>query len=267
MNIFWREFRMRLMSVVAWSAAVAAVLLMFVSLYSSFAAQAASVSDMISKFPPQLLQAFGISGIDFASVNGYFGFVFLFVQLCLAIQAANYGFAMVSVEEREWTADFLLTRPVSRGRLLTGKFLAAIAGLTVTNIAVWLSTFGFLTLFTSGATYQVGPLVLLLLSIVIFQLFFLSVGLVVSLMVKRIRSVTPYAVGLGLGMYALSVFGDMLGTSILEDITPFKHFDPGYILQHGAWDMPLALISVAVVLVSVAGAYALYLRMDIPAVA
>ncbi len=85
---------------------------------------------------------------------------------------------------------------------------------------------------------------LLLLSIVVFQLFFLSVGLVISLLVKRIRSVTPYAMALAFGMYVLSVFGDMLGESVLEKITPFKHFEPRYIVQHGAYDLPLVLISV-----------------------
>jgi ABC-2 type transport system permease protein len=266
LNIYLQEFKMRLMSVAVWSAAVVALLLVFVSIYSSFAAQAASVSEMIAKFPPQLLQAFGINSSDFATVPGYFGFVFLFVQLCLAIQAANYGFSMVSVEEREWTADFLLTRPVNRPRVLTAKFLAALTGLTVTNIVVWVATFGFLAVFASGGTYSLTPLVLLLLSIIVFQLFFLSVGLVVSLTVKRIRSVTPYAMGLGFGMYALSVFGDMMGTSILEDITPFKHFDPGYILQNIGYDLPLALISVAVILVSIACSYILYIKRDIPAV-
>ena len=115
-------------------------------------------------------------------------------------------------------------------------------------------------------TYETGPLLLLLLSIVPFQLFFLAVGLVVSLLVKRIRSVTPYAMALGFGMYVLSAFGDMLGESALEKITPFKHFDPSYIVQHGAYDLPLVLISVVVIVISLVGSYVLYTRRDIPAV-
>jgi len=99
-----------------------------------------------------------------------------------------------------------------------------------------------------------------------FQLFFLSVGLVISLLVKRIRSVTPYAMALGFGMYVLSVFGDLLGESTLEMLTPFKHFEPNYILQNGAWDLPLVLISLVVIVISLVGSYLLYTRRDIPAV-
>jgi ABC-2 type transport system permease protein len=204
--------------------------------------------------------------VDLSTVLGYFGLAFLFAQICLAIQAANYGLSLVSVEEREWTADFLLTKPVGRTQILTSKLLAALSGLTITNIVVWIVSFVSITLFKGEKTYETTPLLLLLLSIVVFQLFFLSVGLVISLSVKRVRSVTPYAMALGLGMYVLNAFGEMLGESTLEKITPFKHFDPQYILQRGGYDVPLVLFSVSVTIVALVGSYLLYTRRDIPGV-
>ncbi len=64
----------------------------------------------------------------------------------------------------------------------------------------------------------------------------------------------------------LSVFGDLLGEAALEKVTPFKHFEPHYILTHTAWDLPLVLISVAVIVISLVGSYLLYTRRNIPAV-
>lgn len=266
-NIFQHEFKMHLRSVITWSVAVAALIFVYVSLFSSFAEQAELLNEMMANFPKELLTAFGLTGVDLSTVLGYYGFVFLFVQICLAIQAANYGFSLVSVEEREWTADFLLAKPVKRSQILTSKLLAALSGLIITNAVVWISSFGFINLFKGDRTYQTKPLLLLLLSLVVFQLFFLTVGLVISLLVKRIRSVTPYSMALGFGMYVLSVFGDLLGESVLEKITPFKHFDPHYIIQHEAYDWPLVLVSVAVILISLVGSYVLYVRRDIPAIA
>jgi ABC-2 type transport system permease protein len=236
------------------------------NIFASFAQDAALLNEMLAKFPKALLTAFGMTGLDLSTVLGFFAFIFFFVQLCLAIQAANYGFSLVSVEEREWTADFLLTKPVNRTQILTSKLVAALTGLMATDIVVWVSSFVFINLFKGDATYETSSLLLMLLSIVPFQLFFLFVGLVVSLLVKRIRSVTPYAMGLGFGMYVLSVFGDLLGESALEKLTPFKHFDPRFIIQNGAYDVPLVLVSVAVIVISLAGSYVLYARRDIPAV-
>jgi ABC-2 type transport system permease protein len=265
-NVFRQEFKMHLRSAITWSVAVALLILVFVSLFSSFAQQAELLNEMMAKFPPQLLTAFGMTGVNLTTVLGYFGFLFLFVQLCLAIQAAGYGFGLVSVEEREWTADFLLAKPVKRAHVLTSKLLAALSGLIVTDVVVWVTSIVFINLFKGDATYETGPLVVLLLSIVPFQLFFLAVGLVISLLVKRVRSVTPYAMALGFGMYVLSVFGDMLGESVLEKLTPFKHFDPNYIVQHSALNLPLVLISVSAIVIALVGSYVLYARRDIPAV-
>ena len=266
MNIFQHEFKMYLRSVITWSVAVAVLIFVYVSLFSSFAQDAELLNEVMANFPQELLTAFGMNGLDLATVLGYFSFAFLFTQLCLAIQAANYGFSLVSIEEREWTADFLLAKPVGRTQILTSKLLAVLSGLTITNIVVWISSFAFINLFKGDRTYETTPLLLLLLSIAVFQLFFLSVGLVVSLLVKRIRSVTPYAMALGFGMYVLSVFGDMLGESVLEKITPFKHFEPNYIIQHGAYDVTLVLISVSVIVISLVGSYVLYTRRNIPAI-
>jgi len=263
-TIFKQEFKMNLRSVITWSVSVTVLLLLFVSLFSSFAKDAALLNDMMSRFPEELLAAFGMTGVDLSTILGYFSLAFLFVQVCLAIQAANYGFSLVSIEEREWTADFLLTKPVGRPQILTSKLLAVLGSLAITDLVVWVASFVFISLFKGDATYDPGLLALLLLSIVPFQLFFLAVGLVISLLVKRIRSVTPYAMGLAFGMYVLSAFGDLLGDVALEKVTPFKHFDASYIIQHQGYDLPLVLISVAVIVVSLVGSYLLYARRDIP---
>jgi len=266
MNIFQQEFKMYSRSVIIWSLAVASLIFVFISLFSSFAKQAVLLNEMMANFPKELLIAFGLNGVDLSTPLGYYGFVFLFVQICLAIQAANYGFSLVSIEEREWTADFLLAKPVGRTHILTSKLFAALSGLTITNIFVWVSSIVSINIFKGDGIYETSILMLLLLSIVVFQFFFLSVGLVISLLVKRIRNVTPYSMALGFGMYILSVFGDMLGESNLELITPFKHFDPNYIIQNRAYDIPLVLLSVSVIVISLASSYVLYVRRDIPAI-
>ena len=264
MNIYMHEFKAKLRSVLIWSASIAALLFVFSSIYSSFSTQSALLDQMMSNFPKQLLIAFGMENMDWSNVLGYFALVFLFCQICLAIQAANYGFGLVSIEESELTADFLLAKPVGRTKIMTSKLLAALTGLTITNIVVWISSFVCLAVFAREQEYPVSSLVILLLSIVVFQLFFLSVGMAISLLVKRVRSVTPFSMGLVFGLYILNAFGGMIGEKSLEIISPFKHFDPSYILKHAAWDLPLVLISVTIIVISMVASYLLYARRNIP---
>lgn len=264
MNIYLHEFKAKLRSVLIWSASIATLLFVFISIYTSFSTQSALLQQAMSNFPRELLIAFGMENMDWSNVLGYFALVFLFCQICLAIQAANYGFGLVSIEESELTADFLLAKPVGRAKIMTSKLLAALTGLTITNIVVWISSFVCLAVFAKEKEYPVSSLVILLLSVVVFQLFFLSVGMTISLLVKRVRSVTPFSMGLVFGLYILNAFGGMIGEKSLEIISPFKHFDPNYILKHAAWDLPLVLISVTIIVISMVASYLLYARRNIP---
>jgi ABC-2 type transport system permease protein len=263
-TIYRHELFSRLKSVLVWSASLALLVIFFFSIFPSFAEQAALLNEMMAKFPPALLEAFSMTKTDLASVLGYFSFLFVFVQLCLAIQAANYGFGLVSIEETELTADFLLSKPVSRFQIITSKLLAALSSLLLTELVATASTFIAIALFRGGRSYDSTTLSLLLVSMLILQLFFLSVGMVISLLVKRVRSVTPYSLALGFGAYILAAFSGIFGDVKLEYITPFKQLDPAYVVLHNTYNTPLLLINVIVTVIALVASYILYIRRDIP---
>lgn len=265
-NIYTHELRLKLRSVLIWSLSIAALVFFFFSIFQSFAGQAELTNQLMAKFPQELKDAFGLNRMDMASVLGFFSLIYVFVQLCVAIQAGNFGFGLVSIEESELTADFLLTRPVSRVRILTAKLLAALSALLLTDIVIALTSVLAIEIFKGEYAYTSGTLALLLVSLPLFQLFFLCVGLVISLLVKRIHNVTPFSLGLAFGAYVLNAFSGIFGDVKLEYITPFKHFDPTYIVQHQALDTRLVLITVIVSVAAVAISYWLYIRRDIHAV-
>lgn len=263
MNIYKHEFKTHLKSVMIWSAAVVLLVLVYLSAFTVVAVETETMNEMMANFPEELLIAFGMDNLDWSTVLGFYSVVFLLCQVCLAIQAANYGFSLVSIEERELTADFLLAKPVKRSKILTSKLLAALTSLTITNVMVWISSFVVIEMVREGRDYDRTALVMVLLSIVVFQLFFLSVGMLISLLVRRVRTVTPFSMALAFGMYVLNVFGGMLGDVSLEVISPFKHFDPNYIIANLEYDL-LGLISVVTIMISIAGSYVLYSRRNIP---
>lgn len=264
MNIYMHEFKMNLRSVIIWSFALSLIILVFMSMFNAIASDAELLNEMMANFPEELLMAFGMTNIDMSTVLGFYALIFIFCQICIAVQAANYGFSLVSVEERDLTADFLLAKPVTRTKILTSKLLSAITGLTITNFVVWISSFIFINMFRDEKPYETKTLLILLSSIIIFQFVFLTVGMMISLLVKKVRNVTPYSMALAFGMYLLSAFGGMLGEDKLELITPFKHFEPNYIISNATYDLPLVLISVSFIIISVVGSYILYTRRNIP---
>lgn len=266
MNIYVHEFKAHSKSVLSWSIGVFLLMLLYMSVFSSFAADAEVMNEMLAEFPQEFLAAFGMDGVDLSTVLGYFGIILLFAQIIVALQAANYGFGLVSVEERELTADFLLTKPVGRPKILTSKLLAALTGLAITNAVIWVTSFILIEVFRDGRSYDTGILVLLLFTIAFIQLFFLTVGLLISLLTKRIRSVVPYSLGLVFGLYVLSAFSGMMGDVPLEDITPFKHFEANYIVANGTYNSPLIFLSIGLIILSIIASYILYSRRNIHSV-
>ncbi|MFL7812792.1 MAG: ABC transporter permease subunit [Anaerolineales bacterium] len=265
MNIFLHEFKSYLKSVGIWSAANFLIILVYFSAFNAIALGASDLQMMLDAFPEELLIAFGMNDMNFSTLLGWFGVVFLFCQICLAIQASNYGISLVSIEERELTADFLLPKPVGRAKILTAKFLAALAALTITNLVIWASSFFTINLMRDGRLYDANTLAMVLGTIVVFQLFFLSVGLLISLLMKRVRSVIPLSMALSFGMYILSAFGKMIGEDSLEIISPFRHFDPNYIINHQAYNWSLVAISLGAILVAIPASYLLYQKRNITA--
>ena len=263
MHIFKYEFKTHFRSVVIWSLSIMCLLFVFLSVSQSFATNSRLMDDMMQSFPKELLIAFGMENMDWSTILGFYGLVFLFCQVCLAIQAANYGFGLLSIEESELTADFLLTKPINRKRILTAKLAAAFLSLIITALMVCLSSLLFISVYDDGGGYEFKPLLLLFLTIPVFQLFFLSVGMFLSLMVKRVRSVIPFSMALVFGLYILNTFGGMIGDRNLEILSPFTHFDASYILKNAAYDTPLVLISVSVIVISIVGSYVLYDRRNI----
>jgi len=99
--------------------------------------------------------------------------------------------------------------------------------------------------------------------VILFQLFFFTVGLVVSLMMRKVRNVTPLSMALSFGMYVLSAFGGLVGDVKLENITPFKHFESAYVINNGHFNTSLVMLSAVVIIISVIGSYILYARRNI----
>jgi len=263
MNIFKYEFKTKLKSMITWSLSIYAVILIFMSLYQNFAEQTSLMAEMMASFPRELLIAFGMEDMDWSTILGFYGLAFVFVQICLGIQAANYGFGLVSLEETEWTADFLLSRPVSRRQIMTSKLLAAVTALGLTEIFIWIASLVYLIIFRGDELIPLEPMLLLLFSLPLFQLFFLTVGMLVSLLVKRVRSVTPLSMGLVFGLYTLNAFGDMIGEDSFEILSPFQHFEPSYIVKYNSWNMPQVTIGLVISLLALAASYWLYGRRNI----
>jgi len=265
-NIYKFEFKTYWKSFTLWSLGIIALQIIMMIFYPTMARDAQMMDLIMENYPEELLQAMGLGEhVSLATVLGYYTFVFVFVQLLIGVQSAYYGCHFLSIEEREHTADFLFAKPVTRRRILIEKYLAAFTILLLTSLVVTASTFISIELFSDGREYEIGPLILLLFTVPIFQLFFFSIGMLVTVGTKRIRSVISYALGFGFGLYVLNAFRSIVGGEFLGFFTPYYHFEPSYILMEGSIPVGRAIISISMILLAHGITYFAYLKRNIRA--
>lgn len=267
MNVFKQEFKMKLRSILIWGLSIAGFLIFYLAFFPSMSKDSAALESIMESFPKAMLQALGLrEGLSISSLMGYFTLTFTMMQLAIAVQSSNYGFSILSEEERELTADFLMTKPISRSKIYWSKFAASFLSLTITAIIIGVGSSIALELFNGGESYNNKNVLKLILTVPIFQLSFLSFGMFISLLFRKVRSVLSLSMGLAIGLYVINAVRGIVDSDILGYITPFYYLEPGRILKTGEVDLKLFVIAIGVIVVSLISSYIIYNKRDIGSV-
>ena len=267
MIIYQFEMKQYFRSLLGWITAYASLIISFLAFFPMFSKDTQLLDLLMENYPKDLLKAFGMGGtLPLSSLFGYLGMTFVYIQICLAIQSANYGFSCLSVEERELTADFLMTKPVSRHTIIFNKFFAAITAMCLSNISVAVCIYGGIFLFAQDVDYELASLYWLFVSGFLFQLVFLSVGMVISVLLKKVRSVLSLSLGMSFSLYVAYALRAVFGGELMGYITPFYYFDANTILEKGHLNGPLTALALGISVVSLTITYIVYLRRNIHSV-
>jgi ABC-2 type transport system permease protein len=262
MNIFKRELKANLRSLIIWGIIVILFVMIGVSKFSAYYENPEMLA-ILNDMPPALLHAFNMQAFNLTTIGGFFGVMFTYFALIVSIAAAMWGSDIISKEERDKTVEFSLTLPVTRSRVVTGKALAAV----VNCVGLLLITLG--ASLVSVAQYQPDSefyrfLTLCMVALFIMQLTFLAVGLFLGCAMKQYRRASSVAVSLLLGTYFLSVISGLNEhLEFLKYFSPFKYFDPGVLLRQSRIDVRFVGLSLAIIVASTVGAYLTYARRDL----
>ena len=265
MNMFLHELKAYRKSAIIWTIALVALVVLFLSMFPSFSREAEEFKKLLEGYPEALRKALGLSVENIGSILGFYSYVFLYISLVGAIQAMNLGTSIVSKEVRDKTADFLLTKPVSRAKIMTSKLLAAVASLVITNV-VYLAVATMMASLVETKEYSTKVFVLLSLTLFFLQLIFLALGIIVSVVVPRIKSVLPISLGTVFAFFIIGALASTTGDNALRYISPFKYFDFAYIVQNSSYETSFMMVGIGFIAIAIAASYFIYAKRDIHAV-
>lgn len=262
MNIIKRELRAHMRSLIIWCGSIIAFAFIMFSEFSAYYNNP-EMADILDTMPKAMLDAFSLSNANLTTVSGYTSIASVYIYLALGIYAALLGSSIIAKEERDKTAEFFLVLPISRQRVIFSKWIAAIICNIVVNIATAISIYGATAQYDKMAEFN-RFMFLLMLAIYIIQMIFLSIGMLLSAIMKRYKKSGTYATGLLLFLYVVSVFTALSkDLENLKYLTPFKYFEASYILKELSYDGVYVVLSIGVIVLAMIGTFVIYPKRDL----
>lgn len=262
MNIFLRELKANLKSLLIWSGVMLLLILVGTSKFSAYYNDPSMLA-MLDSFPKAILDAMSLRVFNLTTLNGFFGIMFIYFGLMGAIAAAMWGSDMISKEERDKTVEFSLVLPVSRNRVITAKALAAVVNSILFVLVTWGGSIVAAQAYNPDQTFY-AYLRLEMAAMFMIEMIFLALGLLLGCAMKRYKISGSTAIGIILTTYFLSVAVSMKeDLAFLRYLTPFKYFDAAEFYRTMRLDGTYLLLSAGIIVLCVAAAYWSYNRRDL----
>lgn len=264
MNIFLHELKAYRKSIIIWACSMSLLAVLYIFLFKGLGNDIEDFKAFLSNMPDVVKRGFNILVDSISTLEGFYSFVFSFVVLCGAIQAMNLGTSIVSKEIRDKTADFLMTKPISRIEILTAKMLAAFTALAITNILYLILT--IVTAVTVVDEFNLKIFFLISITMFFIQLLFTALGILLSIMLGKVRSVISVSLSTVFGFYIIGSLGSIVGEERVRYFSPFRYFDPAYIIKHAAYETSFVVIGIVLFVAAISASYLVYLKKDVHAV-
>ena len=260
MTILRHELRRSRVPFWIWTGAIGFLLAVCIFLFPDMKGEMEGINEVFSSMG-SFTAAFGMDRLNFGTLTGYYAIECGNVLgLGGAFFAALLAAGMLCKEEKDRTAEFLLTHPVRRSRIVTEKLAAVLILITAMNLIIYALAVGSIA--AIGEPIPWKELNLLHLAYWLMQLELAGVCFGVSAFLRR------GSAGVGLGIAAILYFMNLIANitqsaAFLKDFTPFGYCDGAEIVSSGSLDGKRLAIGAVFFAVGVAAAYWKYTRKDI----
>lgn len=264
MNIYLRELKAHRKSFIIWSVSMILMIVASMGKYAglSGAGGAAGIDEIMKLMPKSLQGLLGVGVFDLKIAIDYYAILYIYLALIAGVHAVMLGSGIISKEERDKTVEFLMTKPVSRVRIVTSKLLSTLTMLILFNIITCVSSFIAISYYSKGAPYA-GILTNLMLGMFAIQVFFAALGAFFAGLVNRPRLSSAISTSILMTMLMISIIVDIVeSVSYLRYFSVFKYFDAKDIVK-GGYSIAYPVIVLICIATLTYGAYYFYKKRDL----
>lgn len=260
MTIYIKELKQSFKSLCIWTASIAFMMLVCVLLFPEMKGEMDSVSSIFANMGG-FTAAFGMDKLSFGQLMGFYG---IECGNVLGIGggffAALAGISVLANEEKERTAEFLLTHPISRVSIIAQKLLSVLTQVVVLNIVV--VAVSLISAAVIDESFEMKEFILLHVAYLIMQLEISGICFGISAFIRR--GSIGIGLGLALAFYFMNLVCNMTEQAeFLRYITPYAYAEASNIISEGKLDTVLIVIGIIIAVIGAAVGFVKYTKKDI----
>ncbi len=262
MTIFKNELKYSRISLLIWSLSIGLLIATCVFMYPSMKSEMDSVNKIFSSMG-NFSSAFGMDKLNFGTLIGFYA-----VEGGSILGVGGAFFAAVTAigalmkEERNRTAEFLMTHPVSRARVITEKLLVVLAQITILNLIALVLTVGSILLIGESMVWK--DFLLINLSFYLMQIEIAGICFGFSAFITKAGP--GIGIGLAAVMYILNILSNISSDAqALKYITAFGYTDGSTIINNGGLEVRYLIVGMVFCVIGIVVAYVKYTKKDLRA--
>jgi len=260
MTLVKHELKQGKTSFLIWTVSIGFLLAICVFLFPEMKGQMDGISETFASMG-SFTAAFGMDRLNFGTLIGFYAIECGNVLgLGGAFYASLCAVNILSKEEKDKTAEFLLSHPISRARIITEKLIAVLIQITALNLIIYALSVGSMTMIGEEIPWK--EVNLLHLAYYLLQIELAGICFGVSAFLRK------GSAGVGLGIAAMMYFLNLIANiaevaEFLKYITPFGYCEGADIVTTGSLDGTMVAIGMAMGIAGIAVAYLRYSLKDI----
>ena len=260
MTVFKLELRQGKTALIVWTAAIGFLLAVCIFLFPEMKGEMDTLTSVFASMG-SFTAAFGMDRLSFGELSGFYAIECgNILGLGGAFFAALTAVNVLAKEEKDRTAEFLLTHPVSRGRVLAEKLCAVLSQITAMNAVLLALSLGCMAAIGEDIPWR--TVLLLHLGYFLLQTELAGVCFGISAFIRR--GGPGIGLGLAAAMYFLNLISNLSSSAeFLRYVTPFAYCEGADIISSGTLDTALVLLGLGYAVAAAAAACLHYTRKDI----
>jgi ABC-2 type transport system permease protein len=222
--LFYMELRRNARSLAIWSLVIGLLIFFTMSFFRTVLQYQQQITGVIQLIPLAAMKVRGFSNInDIFSVMGFYAANnIVYMMLLGSVYAIVLSSNILLKEEYGKTAEFLMSRPITRSEIFFSKFTLAFLNIVILNL--FTATVSLIAIETfRKSDFNITPFLILALYTLMLNLLFGSLGFFIAAIMKRAKPVTFFCVGIVLIFYFLYSISRIPGINgDFGYLSPFK---------------------------------------------